>query len=122
MNYESPIKIYGIPNCDSVKKTLSWLKKNNVVFDFHDFNKKGLSKEKINQWLNMQPLKKVLNKKSTAWRILSAEEQRTSETETGAVNLIQQHTNLIKRPVAEISGTILIGFEEQEYRMALNIK
>ncbi len=97
------------------------LKENNVAFRFHDFSKDGLSREKIIEWLSMHPLQKVLNKKSTAWRILSPEEQQTAETETGAVNLIMQYSNLIKRPVAEISGTTLIGFDDKEYRTALNL-
>lgn len=98
-----------------------WLKKNHAEFDFHDFNKDGLSPEKIKQWLAVQPMHKLLNKKSTAWRMLSAEQRQKSETEQGTVVLILQYSNLIKRPVAEISGTVLIGFDEQEYRMALNI-
>lgn len=121
MNDRKPIKIYGIPNCDSVKKAVLWLKKNRVEFDFHDFKKDGLSKEKTAQWLDVQPLSKLLNKKSTAWRMLTAEERQRGETEGDAAELIRQYTNLIKRPVAEISGTILIGFNEAAYRKALNI-
>lgn len=98
-----------------------WLKKNHLEFEFHNFKKDGLSRGKIMQWLALQPMSKLLNKKSTSWRMLSATDQQSAETEAGAVNLMQQYPNLIKRPVAEISGTVLIGFDEHEYRPALNI-
>lgn len=96
-----------------------WLKKNHAEYIFHDFKKEKLSPEKIKQWLSVQPMNTLLNKKSAAWRMLSEEQKQKAVTEKGAIDLILQYSNLIKRPVAEISGTILIGFEEQEYRKAL---
>lgn len=113
------IKIYGIPNCDTVKKALVLLRNMNIPFEFTDIKKSGISKEKLTEWLRFQPLERLLNKKSTAWKMLSPEMQADATTRTGAVRLMQEYPNLIKRPVAEISGTILIGFIEADYRRAL---
>jgi len=109
------ITLYGIPNCDSTKKAMTWLKKNNISFEFHDYKTKGISKEKLEEWLSLQPLDILLNKKSTAWKELTAAEQKRAATHAGAIKLMQEYNNLIKRPVTEIPGTILIGFNELIY-------
>lgn len=62
------VEVYGIPNCDTVKKALAWLKENNIEYVFHDFKKEGVSKEKLKQWLSIIPLEKLTNKKSIAWK------------------------------------------------------
>ena len=115
------VKIYGIPNCDSVKKAMSWLQKNKIPFVFHDFKKEEISRSKINEWLAVHPLEMVFNKRSTAWKALSPEEQDRSATKAGAIQLMIQYNNLIKRPVAEISGTILIGFSDTSYKKAFQL-
>ena len=115
-NSPPPVKVYGIPNCDTVKKVLVWLKKNNIPFEFHDYKKEGISREKLQQWCALQPLDIILNKKSTAWKELSAAQQEKAATQAGAIKLMQEYNNLVKRPVIEISGTILIGFNEASYK------
>lgn len=109
------VTLYGIPNCDTVKKAMTWLKENSVTFQFHDFKKEGIRKEKIKEWIAEIPVDKLLNKKSTVWRALSEADQNLAESNAGALQLMAAHTNLIKRPVAEISGTILSGFSEDAY-------
>ena len=112
------VNVYGIPNCDTVKKALSWLKKNDVAFSFHDFKKEALGVDKIKGWVKASTLEKVLNKKSTAYKNLSAEEQQNTAIAKEAINLMQANPNLIKRPVLEIAGTVLHGFNEEEYKKA----
>ncbi len=114
------VQVYGIPNCDTVKKALSWLKENDVAFTFHDFKKEAIAVSKIKSWVMASSLEKVLNKKSTAYRNLSAEEQQNTAVAKEAINLLQANTNLIKRPVVEIAGTVLHGFNIEEYKKAFD--
>lgn len=114
-------KVYGIPNCDTVKKVLAWLKKNNIAFEFHDYKKEGISKEKLQQWCALQPLDILLNKRSTAWKELLPAQHEKAATQAGAIKLMQEYHNLVKRPVIEISGTILIGFNEASYKKYFKI-
>lgn len=109
------INIYGIPNCDTVKKATAWLNENEISFQFHDFKKEGVQIAKLKEWLAKLPSEKLLNKKSTAWRALTPAEQLLSTDAKGAIQLMATYTNLIKRPVVEISGTILTGFSEAAY-------
>ena len=116
------IQVYGITNCDTVKKTLAWLKEKEISFEFHNFKKEGITAEKLKEWLKTASLEKILNKKSIAFKNLSAEEQLMSANKNDAIRLMQTNTNLIKRPVLEIAGTILNGFQEDELKKAFGKK
>ena len=116
------IQVYGIPNCDTVKKALAWLKQNDLAFEFHNFKKEGVTANKLKAWLQLSSLEKVLNKKSIAFRTLSTEEQLMATKNSEAIKLMQSNTNLIKRPVVEIAGTILNGFYEDDYQKAFSKK
>lgn len=110
------VKVYGIPNCDTVKKALAWLKENKIAFEFYDFKKTGVSAIKLKEWVKASSLDIVLNKKSTAYRNLSVEDQQKISLKSEALNIMQDNTNLIKRPVVEIAGTVLHGFNVEEYK------
>jgi len=69
------IKVYGIPNCNTVKKAIDWLKQNKLDFEFHDYKKKGISKEKLQEWSKHFGWENILNKKGTTWAKLSEEEK-----------------------------------------------
>ena len=116
------IHVYGIPNCDTVKKALTWLKENNVAFDFHDFKKEGITALKLKEWLKTAALDQVLNKKSIAFRNLTASERQQTTIKAKAIKLMQNNTNLIKRPVIETAGTILNGFNKDEFQKAFGKK
>ncbi|MCY7293073.1 MAG: Spx/MgsR family RNA polymerase-binding regulatory protein [Ferruginibacter sp.] len=116
------IKVYGIPNCDTVKKAVKWLEENNIVFEFHDFKKEGITALKLKEWLKTIPLDQILNKKSTAYRNLMDDEKQLTTINTEAIKLMQTNTNLIKRPVLEIAGTILCGFNEESYKATFRKK
>lgn len=109
------VQVYGIPNCNSVKNSLTWFKENNVAFEFHDFKKEGITAVKLKDWLKTSLLEKILNKKSTAYRNLTVTEQQKTTQVSDAIKLMQGNTNLIKRPVVEIDGTVLHGFNKEEF-------
>ena len=106
--------IYGIPNCTTVKKTLTWLTEHNIQHQFHDFRKQGLKSEKLQTWFEHGDWKLLLNKRSTAWRNLSTGDKETLTSDT-AFELMLENPTLIKRPVSEYENFINIGFNNKEY-------
>lgn len=112
--------VYGIPNCNTVKKSMTWLAENGFTPTFHDFKKKGITAEKLHEWCAVFGWEKVLNKKGTTWKKLSPEEQAKVTNQEAAVQLLLTHTSAIKRPVIELNNkTILISFDEAAYQEAL---
>ncbi|SDX54044.1 transcriptional regulator, Spx/MgsR family [Hydrobacter penzbergensis] len=108
--------IYGIPNCDTVKKTLNWLESHQVKYDFHDYKKLGIDKEKLQTWCKQVGWETILNKKSATWRELGADVQVTIQTEAKAIQVMMANTSIIKRPVIEKNGKLLVvGFNEKQY-------
>lgn len=108
--------LYGIPNCDTVKKAQTWLKNNNRDFVFHDYRKESIGKTILQRWVKEAGLELLLNKKSTTWRGLSPEQQALAATKAGAIQLMQEHPSLIKRPVLEKNGAVVaVGFDEKKY-------
>lgn len=110
------VELYGIKNCDSVKKAIAWLKENNIDFNFHDFKKEGISEEKLKEWMLLDTEKKLVNKNGTTWRALSAEEKEKAGRKSGALLIMKLNNSLIKRPVAEFGNSILIGFDPERYQ------
>ncbi|MGG9970990.1 ArsC family reductase [Ferruginibacter sp. SUN002] len=116
----SKIIIYGIPNCDTVKKVFNWFKENKIDFEFHDYKKSGVSKEKLTNWSKQVGWETILNKKSTSWRELSAEMQSKVTNATEAIKLMMQNNSIIKRPVIEQDETIIfVGFDKTKYEQKL---
>jgi Spx/MgsR family transcriptional regulator len=109
------MKIYGIPNCDTVKKARDWFKKNNIEYEFHDFKKAGISLEKLSEWDSKAGYEKFLNKNSATWKELPPEVKENIKTKEDAFPLIQQKTSMIKRPVIEMGAVLLFGFDEEAY-------
>ncbi len=109
------VKVYGIPNCGSVKKAFTWLAENNIKFQFIDFKKEGISELKLQQWLAQQPLEIVLNKNGTTWKGLTGVAQKKATNQKEAIKLMIQNTSLIKRPIIEGDNILLIGFDEVNY-------
>jgi arsenate reductase (glutaredoxin) len=107
--------IYGIPNCDVMKKAMTWLNSNKLDYTFHDYKKDGISKAKLEAWCKQLGWELLLNKKSTTWRELPAAEQEKITTQAAAIKLMMTHTSIIKRPVLEYKNGILVGFKETEY-------
>jgi Spx/MgsR family transcriptional regulator len=110
------IKVYGIPNCDTVKKTLFWFKKNNIAVEFYDYKKQVITKEKLANWCSQVGWEVILNKKSTTWRTLEIAEQEKITSQAKAIQIMQANTSIIKRPVVEQNGKIIVGFDENIYQ------
>jgi len=109
------VLLYGIPNCDTVKKARTWLDGNGVAYTFHDFKKQGVSEALLRGWLAHVPLATLLNRKGTTWRALSDADKARAEEEAGAIALMQQSPSLIKRPVLEQAGKVAVGFSADSY-------
>jgi arsenate reductase (glutaredoxin) len=113
------IHLYGIPNCDTVKKARTWLDNQGLAASFHDYKKEGADPEKLAAWIAAAGLDTVVNRKGTTYRKLSdAEKAATADSHT-AVALLVQQPSIIKRPIVEYSGGILVGFKEDEWSAAL---
>jgi Spx/MgsR family transcriptional regulator len=110
------LTLYGIPNCDTVKKARTWLAQKGRDVTFHDFRKDGLSRAKVEQWLATVPAGRLLTRRGTTWRKLDAAQQARAESDLAG--LLIDHPSLIKRPVIETGDTVLVGFTDAE-RMAL---
>jgi len=112
--------IYGIPNCDTIKKTLDWFKANNVLYEFHDYKKEGIGKSKLQSWFKQVGIEHIINKKSTSWKALDIDEQASVTTQAGAIAVILKNPSIIKRPVIEVNDKIvMIGFKADEYDQKL---
>jgi len=109
------MKVYGITNCNTVKKAMDWLKKNDVNYEFHDFKKLGVTTKKLNEWNEKVGYEKFLNKQGLTWRGLDAETKESIHSAAEALPLLQQNTSMIKRPVIEDNGFLFFGFDEQAY-------
>ncbi|HMI03837.1 MAG TPA: arsenate reductase [Pedobacter sp.] len=108
--------VYGIPNCNTVKKARTWLSENEFTPEFHDFKKNGITADKLRNWCNIFGWEKVLNKKGTTWRGLSTEEQESVIDQESAIRILLKYTSAIKRPIVEVDGKpVLISFEGADY-------
>ena len=116
------ITVYGIPNCDTIKKTRDWFEKNKIEYVFHDYKKSGITKTKLVDWCNKVGWEIVLNKKSTTWKSLSAEDQKSITNATAAIKVMMENNSIIKRPVIEVEDVILVGYNEEEFIKQLKIK
>ena len=105
------ITVYGIPNCDSVKKARSWLTEQGLPFEFHDFKKQGVPPAELARWLAAVGWETVLNRKGTTWRKLDPSTQAAVVDSASAQALMLREASVIKRPViAWTSGQITVGY------------
>ncbi|GGK78960.1 ArsC family reductase [Amphritea balenae] len=106
--------LYGIANCDTVKKAQRWLQTNNVAFSFHDFRKDGLTEQQLNVWIEQLGWEVLLNKRSTSWRQLD-DEVKNNIDQASAIREMLATPTLIKRPVLVQNDSYKVGFKENEY-------
>lgn len=102
-------KVYGIPNCGSVKKALDSLKSNDAEIVFHDFKKHGVSPQLLDDWMKAISTDVLLNRKGTTWRKLDDGLKEKAQTPEGIKALLLEYPTLIKRPVVELDGEITVG-------------
>ncbi|MEK9595946.1 MAG: ArsC family reductase [Rhodospirillaceae bacterium] len=108
------ITVYGISNCDTVKKARTWLQQHAIDFHFHDFRKDGLDAVLVAQMLAALGIEKVVNKRGTTWRQLNADQQAQVLSPAASARLLVEHPTLIKRPVIAIDDHWQIGFSKQD--------
>ena len=108
------IQVYGIKNCDSVKKALAFLKKHNIAYELFDFKTEKLPCEKIEYWASKVGIKTLFNNRSTTYRNLKLKELNLDEK--GQKEWLCKENLLIKRPVIEYNDNILVGFNEELYK------
>ncbi|GGI86134.1 arsenate reductase [Shewanella hanedai] len=107
--------LFGIKNCDTVKKARKWTEANDLNIPFHDFRVDGLTKEQIETWAGAIGWETLFNKRSTSFRNLS-DDDKAGIDQAKAVELMLTHPTLIKRPVLATDGKVLVGFKEAEYK------
>lgn len=113
------IQFYGIPNCDTVKKARKWLEAQGIDYTFHDYKKEGADAVKVERWIAEKGVDVVLNKRGTTFRKLSDSERALADDAAGAVTLLVANPSMIKRPVVEHDGGLLVGFKADEWEAAL---
>jgi arsenate reductase len=111
--------LYGIKNCDTMKKARSWLDSHAVTYEFHDYKAAGIDRASLERWCSRVGWETLLNRAGTTFRKLP-EEQKSPLDERRAIALMQQQPSMIKRPVLEWGGRLLVGFRPQEYATARN--
>ena len=106
--------LYGIKNCDTMKKARAWLEENHVAYEFHDYKVAGVSREKLQQWCNQAGWETVLNRAGTTFRKL-ADADKQNLDEAKAIKLMLLQPSMIKRPILEIGKQLIVGFKPHEY-------
>jgi len=119
MSTPTTIILYGIPNCDTVKKARTWLAGQGLAYQFHDFRKQGVPAERLPAWMAAVGWDRLLNRQGTSWRKLDAAMQAGVQDAASAAALMQELPSVIKRPVVEWSGTptgrVTVGFKAEAW-------
>ena len=113
-----PITLYGVKNCDTMKKARAWLDAKGVEYVFHDYKTEGVDRASVERWVKQAGWETVLNRAGTTFRKLP-EKDREGLTEKKAITLMLAQPSMIKRPVLEGGGALLVGFKPDVYETAL---
>ncbi len=113
------INLYGIPNCDTVKKARTWLEAAGKAYTFHDYKKEGADPDRIAGWIAAAGLDVVVNRKGTTFRALSEDDKARAADAASAPALLAANPSVIKRPIVEHAGGLLVGFKADDWAAAL---
>lgn len=117
------MRLYGIPNCNTVKKARDWLAQHGIEVEFHDFKKHSLDAACAQSWLKQADWSKLVNRSGLTWRRLPDAQKQLVCDDASALKLMLEKTSVIKRPVLEQNGKLLhIGFDEAAYSKIFNLK
>jgi arsenate reductase len=123
MKGTSKNKLYGIPNCNTVKKTRDWLAQHDIAVEFHDFKKHGLDPAIAQSWLQQADWTQLINRSGLTWRGLPEQRKQLIQDANAALALMLEKTSVIKRPVLEQNGKLLhVGFDEAAYSKIFNLR
>ena len=112
------ITLYGIPNCDTVKKARAWLDGRGIAYAFHDYKKQGADSARLSRWVDAAGWEKVLNRAGTTFRKLPDADKQGLDADK-AVAVMAANPSAIKRPIVEHPGGLLVGFKPEEWEKAL---
>ena len=113
------ITMFGIPNCDTIKKAKKWLEEKNIAYDFHDYRKQGIDAAMVREFFHALGWERVLNKRGTTYRQLT-QEQKNTLNEESALTLLVENPAMIKRPILKVNDQLHIGFKADQYATIFN--
>mgnify|MGYP005992632481 CR=1 FL=1 len=114
------ITMYGIKNCDTIKKAKKWLESREISYVFHDYRQQGLSETWLKKVMEHHDWEVILNKRGTTYRQLS-DEIKNSLNKSTAIEQLLAHPAMIKRPILEVDGNFYVGFKDTEYQAIFNV-
>ncbi|HEY0877653.1 MAG TPA: ArsC family reductase [Zeimonas sp.] len=109
------VVVFGIENCDQVRKARAWLRARHIEYRFHDLRRDGLDARRLSDWLGRVPWDSLLNRRGLAWRRLDAGRRAGVTDQASATELMLEEPLLVKRPVLQMPGQIVVGFSEALY-------
>ena len=112
--------LYGIANCNTIKKARAWLDAQGVDYEFHDYKKRGVNEQQLRQWVKELGWEALLNRRGMTWRRLDAS-LREGIDEERAIRIMLEKPSIIKRPLLDLGERKLLGFDEAEWREALGL-
>lgn len=113
-NGKKMVKMYGIPNCDTIKKARRWLDDHGVAYEFHDYKKAGIDEAMLTAWIGQLGWESLLNKRSTTWRQLD-EAAKANLDEKQAIQIMLANPSIIKRPLLDDGKQLHLGFKADQY-------
>lgn len=111
--------IYGIKNCDTMKKAMRWLNDQGIEYRFHDYRKDGLSKKQLQAWAQQLGWENLVNRRGTTWRKLP-EATREAINKTSAIEVMLENPAIIKRPLLDTGKQLILGFDPDTYQTLFN--
>ena len=113
------MKLYGIPNCDTVKKARAWLASHAIEYEFHDYKKQGVDTALLRKWMDEHGWERIINRQGQTWRKLSDAEKAAVKDVDSAIQLATEKPSVIKRPAFEYRRKLILGFDPSEYETTL---
>lgn len=107
--------LYGIKNCDKVKRARAWLDEHGQAIPFHDFKKEGIDMTLLQRWIKLVGWQDLINRQGTTWKTLSDIEKASVNNEPAAISLMLEKPSVIRRPILERGNRIILGFDEKTY-------
>lgn len=108
------VTIYGIKNCDTMKKAFAWLAAHKIDYAFHDYKKDGVPADRLRAWAKQLGWEKLINTRGPTFRKIP-EAERANLNEARALKLLEQYSSAIKRPIVQAGSTLLVGFDEENF-------
>ena len=108
------MRVYGIKNCDTMKKAFAWLESHELAYDFHDYKKAGVPPGKLAEWAAKAGWEKLVNSRGPTWRKIP-DAEKAALNEARALALLEKNTSAIKRPIVEAAGRLIVGFDPAEF-------